>query len=111
MSACACVTGIFQIRIRFTIPHDKRYGLCCTQGSIHAHAVPRTVRSHQEGVCSIVLWSIRVRLHWSQNRHNTAKQHLSGYTLQESVATFKPAVVLSIATTFESYAHCSKYLA
>jgi hypothetical protein len=54
---------------------------------------------------------LRVRLHWSQNRHNTAKQHLSGYTLQERVATFKPTTVLSIATTLESYVHCSKYLA
>jgi hypothetical protein len=55
--------------------------------------------------------SLRVRLHWSQNRHNTANQHLSGYTLQERVATFKPTTVLSSATTLESYAHCSKYLA
>jgi hypothetical protein len=54
---------------------------------------------------------LRVRLHWSQNRHNTTNQHLSGYTLQERVATFKPTTVLSIATTVESYAHCSKYLA
>ena len=30
------------------------------------------------------------RLHWSRNRHNTANQHLSGYTLQERVATFNP---------------------
>jgi hypothetical protein len=37
--------------------------------------------------------SLRVRLHWSQNRHNTANQHLSGYTLQERVATFKPTCV------------------
>ena len=55
--------------------------------------------------------SIRLRLHWSQNGHNTADQHLSGYTLQERVATFKPTTVLSIATPLESYAHCSKYLA
>jgi hypothetical protein len=54
---------------------------------------------------------LRVRLHWSQNRHNTANQHLSGYTLQERVATFKPTTVLSIATTFDFHAHCSKYLA
>jgi hypothetical protein len=54
---------------------------------------------------------LRVRLHRSQNRHNTANQHLSGYTLQERVATFKPTTVLSTATTLESYAHCSKYLA
>ena len=37
-------------------------------------------------------WSLglSVRLHGSQNRHNTANQHLSGYTLQERVATFNP---------------------
>ena len=39
-----------------------------------------------------MLWSaerflnLKVRLHWSQNRQNTANQHLSGYTLQERVA-------------------------
>ena len=33
---------------------------------------------------------VRVRLHWSQNRHNTANQHLSGHTLHECVATFNP---------------------
>jgi len=38
-------------------------------------------------------------------------QHLSGYTLQERVATFKPTTVLSIAVTLESYAHCSKHRA
>jgi hypothetical protein len=53
----------------------------------------------------------RVRLRWSHNRHNTANQHLSGYTLQERVVTFKPTVVLSIATTLESCAHYSKYRA
>ena len=53
----------------------------------------------------------RVHLHWSQNRQNTANQHLSGYTLQERVATFKPTTFLSIATTLESYAHCSNCLA
>jgi len=26
---------------------------------------------------------VRLRLHWSQNRHNTANRHLSGYTLKE----------------------------
>jgi len=31
---------------------------------------------------------LRLRLHWSQKRHNTANRHLSGYTLQERVATF-----------------------
>jgi len=31
---------------------------------------------------------IRLRLHCSQNRHNTANQRLSEYTLQERVATF-----------------------
>ena len=35
--------------------------------------------------------TLRVRLHWSQNRQNTANQHLSGYTLQERVATFNPS--------------------
>jgi len=59
---------------------------------------------------SNVSHGLRVRLHWSQNRHNTANQHLSGYTLQERVATFKPTTVLSIATTLESYAQCSRYL-
>jgi len=54
---------------------------------------------------------LRVRIHWSQNQHNTANQHLSGYTLQERVATFKPTTVLSNATTLEFHAHCSKYLA
>ena len=29
--------------------------------------------------------------HWSQNRHNTANQHLSGHTSQARVATFNPA--------------------
>ena len=57
------------------------------------------------------LHKVRVRLHRSQNRHNTTNQHLSGYTLQERVATFKPTTVLSIATALESYARCSKYLA
>jgi hypothetical protein len=55
--------------------------------------------------------SVRVRLHWSQNRHNTTNQHLSGHTLQERVTTFKPTTVLSITMTLESYAHCSKCLA
>jgi hypothetical protein len=58
-----------------------------------------------------VFCCLRVWLHWSQNRHNTANQHLSGHTLQERVVTFKPTTVLSIPTTLESYAHCSKYLA
>jgi hypothetical protein len=35
----------------------------------------------------------RVRLHWSQNRHNTANQHLSGHTLQERVAILEPTTV------------------
>jgi len=34
--------------------------------------------------------SVRVGLLWSQNRQNTANQHLSGYSLQERVATFNP---------------------
>ena len=33
----------------------------------------------------------RPLLHWSQNRHNTANQHLSGHTSQARVATFNPA--------------------
>ena len=35
----------------------------------------------------------RLRLHWSQNRHNTANQHLSGYTSQKRVAIFNPTCV------------------
>jgi hypothetical protein len=64
-----------------------------------------------QDILSSIHHNLSARLHWSQNRHNTANQHVSGYTLQERVATFKPTTVLSIATTFESYAHCSKYLA
>jgi len=45
---------------------------------------------------------LRVQLHWSQNRHKIANQHLSGHTLQERVATFKPTTILSIATTLQS---------
>ena len=45
----------------------------------------QTVNCRSQWPCS--LW---VRLHWSQNRHNTANQHLSGHTLQERVATFNP---------------------
>ena len=33
---------------------------------------------------------LRPRLLWSQNRHKTANQHLSGYTTQALVATFNP---------------------
>ena len=33
---------------------------------------------------------LRVRLHRSQNRHNTANRHLSGHTSQTSVARFNP---------------------
>ena len=42
---------------------------------------------------------LRLRLHWSQNRHNTANQHLSGYPLQEYVATFKHTATLEPETT------------
>ena len=62
-------------------------------------------------ISSLRVNPLRVRLHWSQNRHNTANQHLSGYTLQERVAAFKPTTILSVATTLESYAYCGKYLA
>jgi len=57
-----------------------------------------------------------VRLHWSQNRQNTANQHLSGYS-QTLVATFNPTCVSILIATqgllvlrLESYAHCSRYL-
>jgi len=36
---------------------------------------------------------LRVGLHWSENRHNTANQTLSGYTSQTRAATFNPTCV------------------
>jgi hypothetical protein len=69
------------------------------------------ISAFQKSLSVVLAVSIRVRPHWSHNRHNTANQHLSGHTLQELVATFKPTTVLSIPTTLESYTHCSKYLA
>jgi len=36
---------------------------------------------------------LRVRLLWTQSRHNTSNQHLSGYTSQTRVATFNPTCV------------------
>ena len=60
---------------------------------------------------------LMVRLHWSKNRHNTANQHLSGYTSQTRVATINLICVsILIATegllflSFGSQAHCSRYL-
>ena len=72
---------------------------------------PNPQQSWRTDVFSVGVVSLRVRLHGSQNRHNTANQHLSGFTLQERVATFKLTIVLSIATTFEFFAHCSRYFA
>ena len=43
--------------------------------------------------------SVRLRLHWSQNQHNTANQHLSGYPLHECVATFNPTCVSRFTAT------------
>jgi len=42
---------------------------------------------------------VRVRLPRSQNRHKAANQHLSGYALQERVATFKPTCVSILIAT------------
>ena len=47
----------------------------------------------------------RVRLHWSQNRHNTANQHLSGYTSQTRVATFNPTYVSVIIATLQRHSN------
>jgi len=58
-----------------------------------------------------------VRLHWSQNRHNTGNQHLSGHTSQTRMATFNPTCVsILIATqgllvrSLEFFAQCSRCL-
>jgi hypothetical protein len=42
---------------------------------------------------------LRPRLHWSQNRHNTANQNLSGYTSQARVATFNPTCLSRLLAT------------
>jgi len=42
---------------------------------------------------------LRTRLHWSQNRHNTANQHLSAHTPQRRVATFNPTCVPRLLAT------------
>ena len=78
------------------------------QMNVHALNGTRTRTSSKRSAADPRL---RLRPYCSQNRHNTANQHLSGYTLQERVATFKPTTVLSIPTTLEFYAHCSKCLA
>jgi len=43
--------------------------------------------------------TLRVRLHWIEYRHKTASQHLSGYSLQERVAAFKPTCVSIVIAT------------
>ena len=68
--------------------------------SVGNHTTPKLTPRVSNQICKYLGllsdWSayrqacLRVRLYWSQNRHNTANQHLSGYTLQERVATFNP---------------------
>jgi len=48
---------------------------------------PGGIRTHNLSGRASADPRLRVWLHCSQNRHNTANQHLSGYTLQERVAT------------------------
>jgi hypothetical protein len=42
---------------------------------------------------------LRPRLHCSQNRHNTANQHLSGYTSQAHVAIFNATCLSRLTAT------------
>jgi len=54
---------------------------------------------------------LRMRLHWSQNRHNKANQHLSAHTSQTRVAAFNPTCVprllaIQKASCFQS-AYCT----
>ena len=56
----------------------------------------------------MLLIRIRVRLHCSQNRHNSANQHLSGCTWQTRVATFNPTCVsILIAMQRHSNTKCT----
>jgi len=48
---------------------------------------------------------IRVRLHLRQNRHNTANQHLSGYTSQTRAATFNPTCVSILIATLQRHSN------
>jgi hypothetical protein len=51
--------------------------------------------------CSMTT-ALMVWLNWTQNRHNTANQHLSGHTSQTRVATFNP---LALELDLYSLAH------
>jgi len=50
------------------------------QTNIHA---PGGIRTHNLSRQAAADLCLRLRLHWSQNWHNTANQHLSGHTLPD----------------------------
>ena len=65
----------------------------------HLPAWARRDNQVKKKVWSCITCICRVRLHWSQNRHNTANQHLSGYTSQTRVAAMNPTCVSRLIAT------------
>jgi len=87
-----------------------------TREPLTQHRIPDNA-NRLSRICWMPVVHLRVRLHCSQNWHNTASQHLPGCTWQTRVATFNPTCVSILIATqgflvlrLESCTHCSRYL-